>query len=545
MPDFKELFPLNFEDNKTPSYLKSLFQCISKKAKNNPARLSNSNHLSKESLINKYSEIPHKCDDPFRVGEEIVNDFFVDLPNWRSPRLNLNIGSPVNIVASAVYSLSLDTNILAVNKGLAGQALIAEEIVTNILGNLIDQKNTRGLFTYGGSGTNLYGIKLGIHKAIPESNKTGITEKIKILIAEDSHYAQVYSADWLGVGTDNVIKISAKENRTSSLKNAEELLRTYLDKNIKIGAILLNGGTSYRHTIDEIKKFVQLRDKLVKEYNLKYSPHIHVDAVIGWMWLFFKGYDFRENPLNIKEGILKTIEHQYNRISELKYADSWGVDFHKGVGGCPVDSSAFIFNNAEDMEFFSKEGNPAQGLFGLHQITERFNAKSAVNYTLENSRSAGPFLSALASIHTMGMNGFRTYLAKLVENVYYIHKLVKDKEDIEVKDPYRCGFVVMIRLYPPELANNEVKTLEPDDKQIVRRINEYNREFYNWDKRTRMSKNISPEYSYSNYSYKFPCGEGMHTLKIYPVSPHVNPLHTEELINTIVSQKKAFDKMRK
>lgn len=543
MTNFKKLFPLSSEKNETPSYLKEFFKILFQKSKKDQSRISNKKN--KKNNFRKYFKLPLECRNPLKKGREIVNDFFEDIPDWRSPNLNFNIGSPVNIVASSIYALSLDSNIYAINEGLSGKTLIAEKAVSNILGDLINKKNIRGFFTYGGSGTNLYGMKLGIQKAMPKSNKKGITHKIKILITEDSHFAHVYSADWLGIGTNNIIKIKANKDRTSNLKDAEKKLRNLLVKKIKIGTIILNGGTSYSHTIDHIKRFVSLRDKMAKEFNLDYLPHIHVDSVIGWMWLFFRDYDFKKNTLNIKEDCLNLIKKQYKKIAQLKYADSWGVDFHKGIGGCPVDSSIFIFNNQNDQKLFSKKDNVVKGISGLHQIAEGFNTDSPVNYTLENSRPSAPFLSALTSLHTMGQNGFRMYLSKLIENSQYIKKLVGKRKDIEIQDPDKLGFVLMLRLYPPEYANKKIKCQELENKKIAKEINDYNQKFFDWDFKTRILKNNSLEYSYSTYFYEFPCGEGMHTLKIYPVSPHVNKGDTNKLIKTIFSQKDIFDNRNK
>ena len=40
--------------------------------------------------------------------------------------------------------------------------------------------------------------------------------------------------------------------------------------------------------VDPIKEVVELRDRLVRELNLTYTPHIHVDAVVGFPWIFLK-----------------------------------------------------------------------------------------------------------------------------------------------------------------------------------------------------------------------------------------------------------------
>ncbi len=144
---------------------------------------------------------------------------------------------------------------------------------------------------------------------------------------------------------------------------------------------------------------------------------------------------------------------QYERISEIKFGDSWGIDFHKGIGGCPIDTSLFILNNLHDATLLSKKDDHT---IKMHQIAEEFSSDSPVNYTLENSRSAGPMLSALASIRTMGINGFRLYLSHLITMADKLKSLLKQESRMYICDKYDLGFVVMLRLYPNSIKNNYI-----------------------------------------------------------------------------------------
>ena len=80
-----------------------------------------------------------------------------------------------------------------------------------------------------------------------------------------------------------------KEQPKDEQKAAEtaEPVNTYSDSRV-----------DYDPYYDQAKQISDLNQKIIKKYNLDYSPHIHVDAVLGWVWLFFKNYDFRKNPLN-------------------------------------------------------------------------------------------------------------------------------------------------------------------------------------------------------------------------------------------------------
>jgi len=372
-----------------------------------------------ESLIREYSNVPTEI--PTDVTEKIKNlarGYFKGAVNWRSPLLQYNVGAAVNIYASAAYAVAMDVNVYNINDGLAGNMLASERTVVEIMADLagIDRKKIAGMFTFGGTGTNLYALKLGLSKALPETRVRGLFDKrVKVFVSEDAHFSHLRGADWLGIGTANVEVIKADtRSRRSLIKDAEEKISSAIEKRFTVPTIIINGGTTYSQTIDDIAEFVSLRDKLVEKYSLTYKPHVHVDSVIGWSWLTYNGYDFERNELDIELETLKRIKKQYEKISEIKLADSWGIDFHKGVGGCPIDSSLFMVNSVDDVFYLSRKLDPS---VKIHQLANEFSLFSPVDYTLETSRSGGASFSALTMFHTEGINGLRIHLVQLIGNV--------------------------------------------------------------------------------------------------------------------------------
>ncbi len=540
----KSLFPMPGDENLLSKYIETFQTSIEHKSEQLIARLPGvTNEAEYSRLVEKYSKLPKSCPNPIDKCNQLVSDLFVGFPIWRSPLLQYNVAAPVNVAAAAMYSLALDNNIFSISDSFAGNTLVAEEATVQILGNMIGIKNAKGWFTFSGSATILYGIKVGLKKADPESARKGITKSVSIISTEDGHFATTYSAEWLGIGTDNVERIKANANRTSSLTDLEQLLRTRMENGIRIAAIVVNGGTSYGHVIDDIKTIVELRDALVKEYKLEYSPHIHVDSVIGWMWLFFHNYDFKQNELGITDEALELIQLQYQKISELTYADSWGADFHKSIGGCPADSSVFILNDQNDAIHLSKKEDPVES---MHQIAEEFATNSPVIYTLENSRSSGPPLAALTSLHSMGSIGFQRNLANLIETKLTMKRLFLKHPDISICDPYELGYVLMIRMYPPLIKNNELKGQElssnsPHLFSFVEETNIYLLDFFNWDRKYRMDSSGEIEYSFSTSFVLLPTGQGLYALKIYPNSPHTNEIYAKDTVSTILNSKNTFD----
>jgi glutamate/tyrosine decarboxylase-like PLP-dependent enzyme len=548
----KKLFPIDYRFHLFSKYCgigeKSLAKIM--KGKNVGRIPGIFNRKEYSTLEKKYGRLPKQGRLPSKVIEKITGDFFSGAPLWRSPNLQHNVGAAVNVVASAVYALALDVNIYNINSELAGNALAAERAVAKILADLagLDKEKAHGIFTFGGTATNLYAMKVAISKIFPRAAFDGIPKNIKFLITEDAHFSHGVSANWLGIGTKNLIVIPAREDRRSDLKAAENMSKKILEKGDILAGMIINGGTTYDHAIDDIQGFVDLRNKLIKEYSLQYIPHIHVDSVIGWAWLMFKGYDFKSNPLNFNKEALKKIKLQYQRISKVKLADSWGVDFHKGVGGCPIPCSIIMMNNKKDFLFLTKKHDP---LTITHQLADEFSFESPSDYTLETSRPGGAPLAALAALYTLGQEGYQLYLGKLIELVTLFRKLLESICDIIVINPYSLGYVTMVAIIPPELKRifenltNKEKFLYLKNKansETITKINNYMKTFFKWDQETRMSRCFETVYSYSSSYIKVNCGGKLSALKFYPVSPHLNEAYIKRTIKILKKQKTIFDK---
>ena len=72
-----------------------------------------------------------------------------------------------------------------------------------------------GIMCPGGSISNMYGMVLARHKKCPEAKCTGVAALGKALVvftSEESHYSIVKAANWLGVGSDNVVNVSTDDD---------------------------------------------------------------------------------------------------------------------------------------------------------------------------------------------------------------------------------------------------------------------------------------------------------------------------------------------
>jgi glutamate/tyrosine decarboxylase-like PLP-dependent enzyme len=395
---------------------------------------------------------------------------------WSHPNAQVNVIPPPTIssitafIAGAMYNPNIITD--AYSARFAEAEIRSVAMLSDLVG--YDSKQSGGLFTFGGTGTILYGCKLGIEKALHGKGMLeGVREELKIFSSNVSHYSRLNVAAWLGVGTKNLIAIASTVNNEMSLSALEDSLRATLDKGDKIAAIIATLGTTDAFGLDDLAAIVDLRDQLVSEYKLDYSPHVHADAVIGWAWAVFRDYDFDDNPLGFHARTLRSLMDSLERIDSLQMADSIGIDFHK-TGYAPYISSVFLLKNRDDLALLSRV--PEQMPY-LYQVGHYHPGI----YTLECSRAGASALAALASMQLLGKQGYRVLIGHTVEMAEMLRERLERHECIRVLNDYNYGPVTLFRVYPPNVNADEAFHRELNDPTYSEQLsahNHYNRQLF-------------------------------------------------------------------
>lgn len=469
--------------------------------------------------------------------DAVLDDFsklFKRAVIWENPGTMINITPPANIVSivTSFYTSLFNPNFAQDES--AGYLMSTELIVSKYLSDLVgwDNKKSRGIFTFGGKGTNLYAVKIGLKKAYSDIIEKGLGNRKTIIISnEKSHPCHAEVCDWLGLGKESCIKLQTNELGQININNLETCLRNYIKQNTKIACIILNGGTTNEIIIDPIKKVVDLRDRLVEEYNLDYAPHIHVDAVIGWAWLFFKKYDFNKNKFKMNKIELEKIKSMSDKISQIKYADSFGADFHK-TGFCPYISSIFM---AKDFNDVMQLGNKNDK--GIDNLS--FGEYSPFEYTLELTRSSIGPVSAYAALETFGIEGFQELIFKLFSNSEYIRNKINCLKNFEVINMDTEGIATLFVIN----NNSDKKYIDyiNSSNENIEEFLEYNHQFYLYClkmlEERKINFKITFSKSYKPYGSKFKTG----ALKIYPMSPLSTKEELDSIIDEISNTKKNFD----
>ena len=419
-------------------------------------------------------EMQHNFPEDMRSVEEItelLTEYCKDMIIWSHPNSQVNVIPPPTIpsITACIASSIFNPNIIW--DEYSGNFADAEIHTVALLSDLIGyyQKQSGGIFTFGGTGANLYGCKLGIEKMFGgRAMIDGIRDDIKIVASESSHYSKLNIAAWLGIGTKNVVTIPTKEN-TMLLKDLEDYLRCALNKEEKIAVIIATMGTTDAFGIDDLEAIVQLRDKLSAEYKLEHPPFIHADAVIGWPWIVFKDYDFDKNPLGFHTRTKHSLKDSIERIKNLCMADSVAIDFHK-TGYAPYISSVFMVKDRRDLTLLSRAPEQMPYLY-------QFGNYHPGIYTLESSRPGGGCLAALANIRLFGKQGYRVLIGHIVEMAEMLRDKLERYPFIKILNSHNYGPVTLFRIYPDDVDATEAlqrELIDPDYRNQLEKNNKYN-----------------------------------------------------------------------
>ena len=468
-----------------------------------------------------------------QVTEELVAQFR-GLPIWGHPRAQMNvvscssIASIIGVLLPAIYNPNL------VSDDTAHGVMEAEVRVTAMAADLVgyDPEVAGGIFTFGGTGTNLYGVKIGLEKALPGMMETGVRGEAVVLASEQCHYSRLNVAGWLGLGERNVIEVRSQPSNDVDLDLLTEAAERAVTDGRRIAALIAVMGTTDAFGVDDLEAIVAMRDRLVTRFELDYCPHVHADAVIGWAWSVFTGYSFEENPLGFRPRTVRALAGALHRIKHLGQADSVGLDFHK-TGFAPYVSSLFLVRDQADLQHLVRGRADMPYLF---QSGEHHPGL----FSLETSRGGSGVLAALASLRLLGKTGLRAVLGHLVEMAELLREHLESHRMTTVLNGENFGTVTLFRAYPDGVDTWTVKERERTDpaaRDLLLAHNDYNRRIYRYlhdDALAGRGVLISMTECYRLTDYD----EAIVALKVYVLSPFVDEADVELLVSKVLEARR-------
>ena len=455
--------------------------------------------------------------------------YFSGMFIWGHPRAQINVVPSATIPSIVGGLLPSIYNPNLVSDESSRQVAIAEVEAIAMTAALIgyDAATADGVFTFGGTGTLLYGAKIGLEKAVPDVRRQGLRTPPVLVCSERAHYACLTVANWLGFGEENVVKVAATADNQMELDDLASQLETIVKSGRRIACIVATMGTTDAFGLDDVAGMVKVRDDLVRTHALDYSPHVHADAVIGWAWSVFNDYPFEENPLGFRSRTIRSLAGTARRIKALGLADSVGVDFHK-TGFAPYISSAVLLRDGRDFARLARREEDTPYIFqsGHHHPGK---------YTLETTRAGGGPLAAIANFRLFGRRGMQALLGHLVTMAEELREQLEGHASTTVMNGDNFGTVTLFRVYPDGVDTFSLPDQEwrdPSLRDVLRKHNEYNRRIFELIQADALQGRgvvISLTDCYRETEY----GEPINALKSYILSPFSDEAHVQAVLESI------------
>jgi glutamate/tyrosine decarboxylase-like PLP-dependent enzyme len=454
---------------------------------------------------------------------------------WGHPRAQINvvpnptIASLIGVLLPLAYNPNLCSD---ESSRLFAEAEVRAVAMTAALVGYPPEE-AGGVFTFGGTGGVLYGLKIGLEKALPGSGLRGLSQSAVVLTSAQSHYCCLTAAAWLGIGQDHVIAVPTGPDNAIRIDALEAAAREALAGGKQIAAIVATLGTTDAFGIDDLEAIDSLRQRLVDEFSLSYVPHLHADAVIGWAWSVFNDYSFEANPLEFRGRTVRALAAAHDRIRHLPLADSIGIDFHK-TGYAPYVSALVLVRRQSDL---TRIARPADTMPYLYQSGEHHPGF----YTLETTRSALGPMAALANLLLLGKEGYRVLLGHAVEMSEVLRERIESNPHLTVLNHQNVGPVTLFRAYPDNVNTFTVPEREQHDASYRDRLqthNDYNRRIFARVQAEALSGSgvvLSLTSCYRQTDY----GQPIVALKSYVLSPFSDESRMESVIAHVLRARQA------
>ncbi len=376
----------------------------------------------------------HTLPGNLKDARDAIFPFFWGTDSWQSKLHLENVKGPPNF-ASLVGSLAAllkNPNLCVDTYCLRSNELEVKSITA--LANLIfyHTQSPWGVFTIGGTISNLYGGKIGIEKVLPGAMRTGLRDaRLAGIVSEAGHYSNATLAGWLGIGIENLHAIPTDRSMSMRLDLLEAKLDALYQQKTLVAFVIATFGTTDAFGVDDIAAIREIIERKAAEYRVT-KPHLHVDAAVGWVSCFLTDYDSVENPLEISPATLALVVQTQKATVGFRSADSVTIDFHKmGWGHYP--SSAFIVNRREDL------AKLARTVEDIPYFAEADYRHDPALFTLECSRPGiGPY-SVMASLNGIGMNGYRMLVAHSMEQARQLKERIEQLEFCKVLNLDNAG----------------------------------------------------------------------------------------------------------
>ena len=361
--------------------------------------------------------------DPGAALDELEHVYLRDAVYFHHPRYLAHLNCPVVIPA-----LLGEAVLTAVNSSLdtwdqsAGGTLIERRLIDWTAGRIGFGVDADGVFTSGGSQSNLQALLLAREEALARATAAAadlpptrheLLPKLRILASSAGHFSVQKSAKMLGLGPDAVIALPTDRDRRMRPGALAAELERCRREGLLVMAVVATAGTTDFGSIDPLPAVADLCEQE--------DTWLHVDAAYGC-------------------GLLVSPTRRH-LLEGIERARSVTVDYHKSFFQ-PVSSSALV---VADSALLRHATYHADYLNPARMAEQRI--PNQVDKSLQTTRRFDA-LKLWLTLRIMGADAVGTLFDEVVDRAADAHDLLADDPRFEVVTRSQLSTVVF-RYLPP------------------------------------------------------------------------------------------------
>jgi L-2,4-diaminobutyrate decarboxylase len=347
------------------------------------------------------------------------------------PQYIAHLNCPVVIPAIAAEVL-----ISAINSSLdtwdqsAGGTLIEQRMISWTCNEIGFDHNSDGVFTSGGTQSNLMGLLLArdhyakafLRYNIKQKGLPAESSRFRIFVSEMGHFSIQKNAALLGLGEQSVIAIPSEGFRMNTVLLEEAIQLELEEGNIPI-AIVATAGTTDFGNIDPLSEIGAIA--------ARYRLWFHVDAAYGC-------------------GLLLSTKYRH-LLKGIELADSVTTDYHKSFFQ-PVSSSGFLVKHKRSLDLLKHHAdylNPKEH--------DEDGLPNQVNKSIQTTRRFDA-LKLWFTLRLMGKKQLGGYIDTIIETSDAVADMIDQDNDFDLLS-FTDISALVFRYFPDGVPEENVSAL--------------------------------------------------------------------------------------
>ncbi len=291
-------------------------------------------------------------------------------------------------------------------------AAVESELVSWMLEKLGWYGEGSGLFTGGGSLSNIHAMLTARSKIDPQAWKEGPAQDLVVLAPDNAHYSIARAVSIVGLGSRSVIPIPTDANEVVIAVELEKIITEQKRKGLRIMAVVVNACATSTGLYDPLQEIGSICNA--------HEVWLHVDSPHGATALLSEKY----------KNLLKGIE----------LADSLSWDAHKMMQTSAL-STALLFKNKKDFQkTFAQKGS--------YLFYEKENpGYDVLPYQIECTKGGIAFKLFLV-LAVIGESGMAEFIESIYDRTRAFADIIKERPGFESPFPVESNIICF--RYKPE-----------------------------------------------------------------------------------------------